>query len=647
MGMAEEQVLGNTIGQFNNYSPVGDIITITMCMAIFLLTNVAYISRTRSYNLYRNTVVCLLIAALGDLGYHTTLSLVQTMPAHAIYIPRVIYHIALFGALLTYIFYAGEILSISDETRTRYETIATSVFSFVAINEILGIAFKYQFYIDKNHVVHKGINWFPAGYAFFVIMITVMILRYRQRVYKRVVVGVLANTAISFLILIVQGLCNQTSFTIASFIFPTVALLYLMHSNPYDSSIGAVSAASFEDHVAAHQKDGKEMLLMSLLLMEYEASGKRYPIQLQNTIRRFTTYFFKKAVLFQVTSGRIMLAIDIDKIKNYDETVQKMLAQFDIEHEHFRLDHKVTIVKTSKDVHEQNDYIGLIQYVEEKSPDNSVIFVNSQDVENYNKHKYIINELADIHEKKDLNDSRIEVFCQPVYNVNEEVFDTAEALMRLRLPKTGMVYPDQFIPIAEKHHFISVMSLIILSKTCAEVKKLLKGGYVVKRVSVNISMQDVREKDFCANVSKIVREHNVPFEKIALEITESQNEKDFDLVKERISELREMGMRVYLDDFGTGYSNFERIMELPFDIIKFDRSLVIASAADIKSETMVSYLAHMFSDMNYSVLYEGVENEDDENRCGRMCAKYLQGYKYSKPIPIDQLTDYFVQIQPA
>ena len=114
-------------------------------------------------------------------------------------------------------------------------------------------------------------------------------------------------------------------------------------------------------------------------------------------------------------------------------------------------------------------------------------------------------------------------------------------------------------------------------------------------------------------------------------------------MKERLNELRDSGIKFYLDDFGTGYSSFERIMKLPFDIIKFDRSLTVASGVDVKTETMVSYLAHMFTDMNYSVLYEGIEDENDEERCIAMFARYLQGYKYSKPIPIEQLTDYFVK----
>ena len=81
-------------------------------------------------------------------------------------------------------------------------------------------------------------------------------------------------------------------------------------------------------------------------------------------------------------------------------------------------------------------------------------------------------------------------------------------------------------------------------------------------------------------------------------------------------------------------------MEIPFDIIKFDRSLVIGAAGDDKLKSMMAHLAKMFADMDYDVLYEGVENEADETRCIDMSANYLQGYKYSKPIPIEQLKEY-------
>ena len=129
-------------------------------------------------------------------------------------------------------------------------------------------------------------------------------------------------------------------------------------------------------------------------------------------------------------------------------------------------------------------------------------------------------------------------------------------------------------------------------------------------------------------------------DKIAIELTESRSESDFILMKEKIEELKDRGIKFYLDDFGTGYSNMERIMELPFDIIKFDRSLLLASGTDDRSKKMVSNLANMFADMNYYVLYEGVEKDSDEDMCKRMSAAYLQGFKYSKPAPIVELKDY-------
>lgn len=256
---------------------------------------------------------------------------------------------------------------------------------------------------------------------------------------------------------------------------------------------------------------------------------------------------------------------------------------------------------------------------------------------------YILSELKDIHEKKDLEDERVLVYCQPVYNIREGCYDTAEALMRLKLEKTGMVFPDQFIPLAEEHDYIHTMSQIILNKVCIQIREFLKMGFAIKRISVNFAISEMHDVNFCKDVKGIIKDSGIPYEKVALELTESQDESDFLMLKAKIEELQEHGIKFYLDDFGTGYSNFLRIMELPFDIIKFDRSLVIAAMNSIKSETIVSYLAHMFSDMNYSVLYEGIETEQDEKKCMQMCAKYLQGYKYSKPIPIGQLKDYFAK----
>ena len=212
--------------------------------------------------------------------------------------------------------------------------------------------------------------------------------------------------------------------------------------------------------------------------------------------------------------------------------------------------------------------------------------------------------------------------------------------MRLKLEETGMVFPDQFIPLAEEHGYIHVLTEIILHKTCQEIRRLTEEGFLIKRVSVNVSVLELKDGNFCRDITRIIGDNMIPGEKVAIELTESNSEADHMIMKEKIEELRGKGIQFYLDDFGTGYSNMERIMELPFDIIKFDRSMVIASGTDERSENIVQSLARMFKDMKYSILYEGVEDEKDEERCKAMSATYLQGYKYSRPVPIEQLREF-------
>ena len=209
--------------------------------------------------------------------------------------------------------------------------------------------------------------------------------------------------------------------------------------------------------------------------------------------------------------------------------------------------------------------------------------------------------------------------------------------MRLELPEIGMVFPDQFIGIAEEFEFIHTLSKIILNKTCQNIKQMEEAGYQIDRVSVNFSVQELHLESFCDDVIEIIKKNDVAYDKIAIELTETKNEKDFLSMKRVIDRLQVLGIKFYLDDFGTGYSNFERLIGLPIDIIKFDRSLTILASKNDESKFMVGSFSEIFKKADYQILFEGVEDEHDETQCINMNAQYLQGYKYSKPIPIENL----------
>ena len=101
------------------------------------------------------------------------------------------------------------------------------------------------------------------------------------------------------------------------------------------------------------------------------------------------------------------------------------------------------------------------------------------------------------------------------------------------------------------------------------------------------------------------------------------------------------GISFYLDDFGTGYSNFQRIFALSFDKIKFDRSLTILAGENDEFFYAIKSLASIFANAGYKIIYEGIETAEDEERCKKMYATHLQGYKYSQPIKIENIKNFF------
>ncbi|MCR5321958.1 MAG: EAL domain-containing protein [Lachnospiraceae bacterium] len=634
------------ITYFEDYTPVGDVTSLAVCLIFLILIHSAFINRSMNFFFLQHIIYILVVAALSDMLFHITINYRDTLPLILIYFLRLLFHMSLFTALCLYILYAKEALQLENKIKKPFFIAMTVIFVVAFVVEILGSIYGFGFKIYPDRIVDDDIFIFFGIYVLFMICLGTMIIKYKHRVFKQIFIAVAASAGISFLLMVLQQLHGQSSYTVAAFLLPVYTLLYMIHANPYDINIGSVGEKAFEDLIkvslAGSSKSGKKSLyLMSLYMHELEEMSGKYPQELQEAVREFIGRFFKSPTLFQITSAHMIMVVDKRKDTDYLKNSQEMLETFKKLYSKMQYDYKIVYTDSDERLDQDNGYIGFLDYLHGKMPENTALIANTEQVDDYMKYKYIVSQLADIQEKNDLNDPRVLVYCQPVYSIRRDAYDTAEALMRLRLPDVGMVFPDIFIPIAEEYKYIRSLTRIILAKTCAAIRRLNVDGYYVKRVSVNFSIYDVREDNFYDTVTGIINDSGINPDQIAFEITESQNEQEFELIKERMNELKGSGIKFYLDDFGTGYSNFERIMELPFDIVKFDRSLVIASGNDEKFKGMVSHLAKMFDDVDYAVLYEGVEDENDEKRCIGMSAKYLQGYKYSKPIPIEQLTKYF------
>ncbi len=625
---------------FDNYILWGDVAVIAICVVILILLAASYVSRTSSLNIFLSIVGYIMIAALINIVYHGLLTERATGLYLAVYVLRLLYETLLFNVFFLFVLYVTQITGMAREQARLVAVVScTLFFASVAADIILtvkGVGFR----ITEDGMVLNGINIFMIGYVLFTVLLVSLMRRVRDLLYKRVMYGFYGTMAVSLLVRFGQFVMNQSSLTTMTFVLPAIAMLYIMHSSPYNVTLGAVDVRAMEDMVRTMHRREQDFIFMSLLLPKYDEEGRVLPGEYQAVARKYAADYFRKGFLFQLSNGHVVLMAPKYCNPNYEELIQSILRDFDRQYKRYRQAFKVVVGESIEEISRKNEYASLIISVEHDMPDNTVRRVRQSDIDRFNREGYILRELADIYGKRDLEDPRVLAFCQPVFNIRTGRFDTAEALMRLNLEQTGLIFPDQFISLAEDHDYIHVLTEIILHKTCREIRKLTDEGFHISRISVNVSVLELKDESFCDDIEKIIARNQVPGEQVAIELTESRNEADFMVMKQKIDELRQEGIRFYLDDFGTGYSNMERIMELPFDIIKFDRSLVIASGASERSERIVENLAHLFRDMEYSVLYEGVEDEADEARCREMSASYLQGFKYSRPIPIEQLRDY-------
>lgn len=622
---------------YQNYTSVADVSTIAICIIYWFLLRSTYTMKQKNLTMYKVGNALVLLAAVSNICFHSVVDHLTEANKLLAYICRDVSYISLILTYVIFCIYIRNLVDMGSRHRRIFNTVIWTVFGVFAVLEIVSPFSRYGFYIDSDLQIHQNyyLDVFRFAYTFFTLLMAAMLAVYRRKFITKIFRCVRNVMITAFLVMVLQYRLVITSYTCITFTFPFMAALFLFHYNSYDTETGTLDSRAFGGYI----KDlgGKKFTLLCLYLQNMNMNRRK---GMAKEIFRFNEKYFRDSCTFRLQDDKLVMVYKDEKNKNAEQKLLTLFRDMEQVCDKYRMDYRFVVIHSDEALTEGREYLALDEFIEERMPLNTSYQCEKKDIENYLKSSYILNELRDIHIQGNLDDERVKVYCQPVLNTMTNTFTSAEALMRMELPECGMVFPDQFIPLAEKHEYIHTLSRIILNKTCRQIKELENRGYQIERISVNFSILELRNKDFCDDIIDIIRNNGVEFGKIAIELTESKNEKDFENVKNIMTNLQGLGVKFYLDDFGTGYSNFERIIGLPIDIIKFDRSLTILAGKDEESRFLVGSFSDIFKKSNYQILFEGVEDEKDESQCKAMNALYLQGYKYSRPIPMEQLTNF-------
>lgn len=241
--------------------------------------------------------------------------------------------------------------------------------------------------------------------------------------------------------------------------------------------------------------------------------------------------------------------------------------------------------------------------------------------------------------KNAINHRDFQIFYQPIYDVKQKKFLSAEALLRLKDPEYGYVSPQLVIMMAEKKGLINVIGDRVIEEVFRFVSsdRFRETGF--EYVEINLSAHQCMESGFAEKLKAMQKEYGINPRRINFEITETASAEFNKFMQHNLMELKEMGFGFSLDDYGTGYSNIYRIIKLPLKIVKIDKTMV-DNLKDHKGYLIMKNTFHMLKDIDMEIVVEGVETEDVAQVVTELGCDYIQGFFYARPMPEERLLEF-------
>jgi len=341
-------------------------------------------------------------------------------------------------------------------------------------------------------------------------------------------------------------------------------------------------------------------------------------------------------VLLPVENCPYMVAATAKRILNQLEQV------YVIEGERFRIGASIgitTVKNNNTDVSDMLRNADIAMYEAKRQGRGKVVFYQTDMYDNLIHRQNIENDLEEVIQKDGLS-----LYLQPIHNLNGLM--GFEALSRWHHPEKGIIFPDDFISVAEETGLIHQLGRWLIDAACqclaAWLKRYSKDD--CPYISINVSPLQLANSEIVMQIKQALVRYQVPANLLAIELTESALIDNKTIVKDNLLALRALKIRVFLDDFGTGYSSLSLLQDFPIDVLKIDRSFISGIDQDNQgSKKLVKAMITMAHALNMKVVAEGVETVDTLRWLTTVQCNLMQGYYFSKPLPDKQATEYLVR----
>lgn len=422
-----------------------------------------------------------------------------------------------------------------------------------------------------------------------------------------------------------------------------MVVLYLKLENPetnLDRQSGMFNHGALVQYIRQLYSEERNFSVLAVIF-DNALQKRMRPGQMQEVRMEMTEFFLGLPDVFVFKNAEDEILMVFENTDKAKAGMQSLSARFDEGWGNGRNCHIRPYWVHIPDAHVfkgVEDMLYLIRDIRQNSKDfseNPYIYVDKDKAEEMYYKKQTEQLILEAMEK-----DRIEVYYQPIYSTKERCFTSAEALVRIRDEEGEIVPPGIFIDVAEQNGMILRLGEMVFEKVCRFVKEHDIKQYGLHYIEINLSVVQCSYEQLAEDYIKIMEKYNIPSSFINLEITESASMEAKRILLNNMKSLMDYGVKFSLDDFGTGQSNLNYIVDMPVDIVKFDRDMTNAYFENGKAKYVMDAAMHMVHGMDLEIVSEGIETKEQYEVMEELGISYIQGYYFSKPLPEQQFLEF-------
>ncbi len=257
-------------------------------------------------------------------------------------------------------------------------------------------------------------------------------------------------------------------------------------------------------------------------------------------------------------------------------------------------------------------------------------------MEGYSRHRLEMERLL----RQALENKEFLPHYQPQFDLSSGQVIGAEALLRWQRPKSGLIPPDQFIPLAEENGMILPIGEWVLNEVCKQAHSWQESGWHSFRIAANLSARQFSQPGLSTLIQNILTDTNLDPKFLELELTETVAMQHVEATLQTLKTLKSTGITLSIDDFGTGYSSLSYLKQFPIDKLKIDRSFIADIAHDPNDAAIVVATISLANCLGLKVIAEGVETEEQLSFLKMHGCHEVQGFLLGRPVPAEQFSDF-------